>query len=196
MPPVVSTSVLMRATSDPRRLAMDLARPMPTVTSRAAARGTAFHEWVAASHHQLSLIPEWDLAVDADLAPDDDLADLIAGYRRTEFADRVPYAVETEVVLNLGGLTVRGVIDAVFANADGTWEVVDWKTHRAHTADPLQLAVYRIAWAQKQAVPVEQVRAAFVYVADGQVVRPELPALEELIQRTGAYRENSAVTAQ
>ena len=196
MPPVVSTSVLMRATSDPRRLAMDLARPMPTVTSWAAARGTAFHEWVAASHHQLSLIPEWDLAVDADLAPDDDLADLIAGYRRTEFADRVPYAVETEVVLNLGGLTVRGVIDAVFANADGTWEVVDWKTHRAHTADPLQLAVYRIAWAQKQAVPVEQVRAAFVYVADGQVVRPELPALEELIQRTGAYRENSAVTAQ
>lgn len=196
MPQVITTSLLMRAAADPERLARDLARPMPRATSRAAARGTAFHEWVAAEHHQLSLIPEWDLAVDADLAPDDDLADLVAGYRRTGYAHRIPYAVETEVVLNVGGIIVRGVIDAVFTEADGTWDVVDWKTNRGHTADPLQLAVYRIAWAQKQGVPLEAVNAAFVYVADGRVVRPDLPTLNEVVARLDSYKENSAVTAQ
>ena len=196
MPPVISTSLLMRATADPDQVARDLARPMPRVTSRAAQRGTAFHEWVAAGQHQLSLIPEWDLAADADLAPGDDLAELIAGYRRTEYANRIPYAVETEVALGIGGIVVRGVIDAVFRNDDGTWEVVDWKTNRTHNADPLQLAVYRIAWAQKQGIGVDQVYAAFVYVADAEVVRPDLPSLDELTAQLSAYKENSAVTAQ
>ena len=180
LPPVLSASVLMRALADPQELARDLARPMPRVTSAAAARGSAFHEWVAASHQQLSLIPEWDLAADADLGPRMDLADLIAGYRRTPYALLVPHAVETEVSLNVAGTVVRGVIDAVFRHDDGTWEVVDWKTSATHSADPVQLAVYRIAWAQQVGVPAEQVRAAFVYVADGHVVRPELPDLPAL----------------
>jgi DNA helicase-2/ATP-dependent DNA helicase PcrA len=66
-----------------------------------------------------------------------------------------------------------------------TYEIVDWKTNRAATADPLQLALYRIAWAEQQHVPLASVTAAFLYVRTGEVVRPQgLPdraALEKLL---------------
>jgi DNA helicase-2/ATP-dependent DNA helicase PcrA len=184
LPAILSTSLLMRAHSEPQALALDLARPMPRLTPQAAARGTAFHEWVAAAHEQLALLPDWETAVDADRVPEDDLQKCIAGYRATEYAQMVPFATETEVNLTLGGVAVRGVIDAVFQHADGTWEVVDWKTGREHAADPVQLAIYRLGWARRVGVPAEQVRTAFVYVRDGEVVRPALPdhdALEQMI---------------
>ena len=90
----------------------------------------------------------------------------------------------------LAGRVVPGRIDAVFADdrGDGVvrYEIVDWKTSRAQTADPMQLAVYRVAYADLAGVPIEQVTAAFVHVGDGQVVRPAaLPdraALEALLR--------------
>src|SRR5690606_32892429 len=97
LPAVLSTSVLMRAASDPEGLARELARPMPRITGEAAARGTAFHEWVAASYEQLALIPEWDQAPDAERVDDDQLGELIAGYRSTPYATMTPVAVETEI---------------------------------------------------------------------------------------------------
>ncbi len=186
LPPVVSTSLLMRAASDPQSMALDLARPMPYVTPDAARRGTAFHEWVAASHEQLSLLPDWDLAVDAERAGDDELAELIEGYRRTVYSEMVPVHTETEVSVRIAGLVVRGVIDAVFQHPDGTWEVVDWKTNREQTADPVQLAIYRVGWAQRVGVEPDEVLTAFVYVRDGEVVRPALPSIEDIASRVGA----------
>ena len=57
--------------------------------------------------------------------------------------------------------------------------VVDWKTGRP-PADPdamrareLQLAVYRLAWSRWSGTPLEQVRAAFFYVAAGETVYPQ-----------------------
>ncbi|WP_055604819.1 PD-(D/E)XK nuclease family protein, partial [Streptomyces prasinus] len=71
------------------------------------------------------------------------------------------------------------------AGTGTTYEIVDWKTGRGRTADPLQLAVYRLAWAEQQGVPLESVGAAFLYVRTGEVVRPEaLPdraAIERLL---------------
>jgi DNA helicase-2/ATP-dependent DNA helicase PcrA len=49
---------------------------------------------------------------------------------------------------------------------------VDWKTNRDQTADPLQLAIYRIAWAELAGVTVDDVDAAFHYVRSGETVRP------------------------
>jgi len=180
LPTVLSASLLMRASADPQGLARDLARPMPRITGEAAARGTAFHEWVAASHEQLALIPDWDLAPDADRTSDAELADLIEGYRRTPYAHLVPAAVETEISVHVAGLVVRGVIDAVFQHPDGTWEVVDWKTNREHSADPLQLSLYRLGWAQQVGVDPEEVLVAFVYVRDADVVRPPVLSADEL----------------
>ena len=39
--------------------------------------------------------------------------------------------------------------------------------------DPLQLAIYRVAYAELVGVPVDQVDAAFLFVRDGAVVRPD-----------------------
>ncbi|MGW3070998.1 PD-(D/E)XK nuclease family protein, partial [Streptomyces sp. NPDC001130] len=107
--------------------------------------------------------------------------------------------------LALAGRVVRGRIDAVYKHGDGdetTYEIVDWKTSRTRTADPLQLAVYRLAWAEQQGVPPESVTAAFLYVRSGEVVRPpDLPdraALERLLTgeagTEGAGTEDAGVT--
>jgi DNA helicase-2/ATP-dependent DNA helicase PcrA len=59
--------------------------------------------------------------------------------------------------------------------------VVDWKTNRTENADPLQLAIYRLAWAELTGVPVERVAAAFYYVrTDHLVEHPDLPGRAEL----------------
>jgi DNA helicase-2/ATP-dependent DNA helicase PcrA len=71
----------------------------------------------------------------------------------------------------------------VYREPDGTYEVVDWKTNRSATADPLQLAIYRLAWAELTAVPVDQVRAAFLYVRTGLIQRPD-----DLPDRAGLER--------
>jgi DNA helicase-2/ATP-dependent DNA helicase PcrA len=69
-------------------------------------------------------------------------------------------------------------MDAVYANPEGTFDVVDWKTGRRPApgrdtdAAAIQLAAYRLAWAELAGVPVGQVRAAFHYVAEGVTVRP------------------------
>ena len=84
-------------------------------------------------------------------------------------------------------------MDAVYANPDGTFDVVDWKTGRQPAAGrdadaaAVQLAAYRLAWAQLAGVPVERVGAGFHYVADGVTVRPadllDGEGLNELIRR-------------
>ena len=60
-------------------------------------------------------------------------------------------AIEVPVETKIDDVVVRGRIDAVFRNADGTWDLVDWKTGTPPSAAKLrrssvQLAVYRLAW--------------------------------------------------
>ena len=50
--------------------------------------------------------------------------------------------------------------------------VVDWKTSAGETADPWQLAIYRLAWAEAMRILPEQVDAAFYYVRTDRLVRP------------------------
>jgi DNA helicase-2/ATP-dependent DNA helicase PcrA len=115
---------------------------------------------------------------DTGIDDEDDLRDLIALFEKGEFADRTPVAVEPPFALVLAGQVVRGRIDAVYADPDNDVDgqegylVVDWKTNQQQTADPLQLAVYRVAWAELVGVPVERVRAAFYYVRTGELVEP------------------------
>jgi DNA helicase II / ATP-dependent DNA helicase PcrA len=75
---------------------------------------------------------------------------------------------------------VRGRIDAVYATDKG-FEVVDWKTNQEQSADPLQLAIYRLAWAELTGTPLENVRASFYYVRGAELVSPDdLPGRAEL----------------
>ncbi|MER6168403.1 ATP-dependent DNA helicase [Streptomyces violaceorubidus] len=191
LPASLTASQLLSLAADPDGFAQELARPMPRPPQPAARRGTRFHAWVEARFEHLTLPllePEELPGDDAEIADEQDLEFLKDAFERTEYARRTPFRVEAPFQLSLAGRVVRGRIDAVYKEGDGdtaTYEIVDWKTNRAATADPLQLALYRIAWAEQQHVPPASVTAAFLYVRTGEVVRPQgLPdraALEKLL---------------
>jgi ATP-dependent DNA helicase UvrD/PcrA len=182
LPSSLSATALARLRDEPEDFARDLARPMPRRPSSAARFGTRFHEWVESRFGQQDLIDPDELPGRADAGIDDD-ADLVALVERFEsgpFGDRVPYRIEAPFAIVLAGQVVRGRIDAVYADGDG-FLVVDWKTNRAPNAEPLQLAVYRVAWAELMGVPVERVRAGFYYVRTGDLIEPAgLPGRAEL----------------
>ena len=183
LPRALSTTKLMAYIEDPSAFAEELFRPMPRRPAVRARRGTEFHAWVEQRFGQLPLFDELDLGLNAEyeIDGDDELAALKQTFLKSEYADRAPYRIEAPFQVLLGGQIIRGRIDAVYRAADGGFEVVDWKTNRSETADPLQLAVYRLAWAEYAAVPLERVTAAFVYVRTGVVHRyDDLPARAEL----------------
>jgi len=85
--------------------------------------------------------------------------------------------VEVPFVCEVDGVLLRGRMDAVFADPDGGWTVVDWKTGQMppesqQRALSVQLAAYRVAWASLNRIPVGKVRAAFHYVRSNRTVRP------------------------
>jgi DNA helicase-2/ATP-dependent DNA helicase PcrA len=191
LPAALTASQVLRLAADPDGFAQELARPMPRPPQPAARRGTRFHAWVEARFEALTLPmlePEELPGSEAEIADERDLESLKDAFERTEYAHRTPHRVEAPFQLAIAGRVVRGRIDAVYKDGEGdgaAYEIVDWKTNRTRTADPLQLALYRLAWAEQQGVPLESVTAAFLYVRSGEVVRPDdLPdraALEQML---------------
>ncbi|MFF7901083.1 UvrD-helicase domain-containing protein [Streptomyces sp. NPDC007920] len=187
LPTTLTASQLLHLAADPDGFARELARPMPRPPQPAARRGIRFHAWVETRFEALTLpmLEPGELpGDDAEIADERDLEALKEAFERTPYAHRTPHRVEAPFQLALAGRVVRGRIDAVYKEGDGertTYEIVDWKTHRARTADPLQLAVYRLAWAEQRGVPLDRVTAVFVYVRTGEVVRhDDLPGRAEL----------------
>jgi DNA helicase-2/ATP-dependent DNA helicase PcrA len=190
LPAQLSVSTLVELGRDPDAVAQRLRRRLPTRPDPHALLGTAFHDWVQRFFHAERLFDLDDLpgAVDRDAGDADDLAELQAAFAVSPWAARTPIDVEVPFDMVIGGRVVRGRIDAVFADDDGGTTVVDWKTGeppdtpeaKEHAA--IQLAVYRLAWAQLQGCPVESVRAAFHYVRSGQTVTPDtLPGADDLV---------------
>ncbi|MFE1908655.1 UvrD-helicase domain-containing protein [Streptomyces gardneri] len=190
LPAYLSASQVLRLAADPDGFAQDLARPMPRPPQPAARRGTRFHAWVESRFEELPLPflgPEElpggeDFAGEPEILDERDLDVLKEAFARTPYAHRSPYRVEVPVHLTLAGRVVRGRIDAVYRDPDtGAYEIVDWKTSHHRTADPLQLAIYRLAWAEQHGLAPEDVTAAFVYVRTGEIARPaRLPGRAEL----------------
>ncbi len=177
LPPYLSATALMALESDREGYLEALARPMPVRPSRASRAGEDFHAWL---ERRFGTAPTL-------LGPEDDaderdggVADLIERFTGGAFADRTPVACEVPFSLFLGGQVVRGRIDAVYHDR-GRLEVVDWKTRSGRRANPLQLAIYRLAWAELSGVPIEEVDAMFYDVSTGEIVRPgRLPGRAEL----------------
>ena len=178
LPTHISASTLVDLGEDPAAVLGRLRRPVPREPGMSARKGTAFHSWVeeyfgTAGLLDLDEAPGSDDHIDAAY----DLDDMVATFKASPWADRSPAFVEVPVETRVGEVVVRGRVDAVFQDADGRWDLVDWKTGRRPSAGQLktrsiQLAVYRLAWARLKGVPLEDVRAAFFYVADNAVVRP------------------------
>ncbi|MEU4379479.1 ATP-dependent helicase [Micromonospora echinofusca] len=179
LPGQLSVTQLVALRRDPAALARALRRPVPTEPNPYARRGTAFHTWLEQRFgaDRLLDLDELPGAADADAAPDEALAELQERFLASEWADRVPVEVEVPFATVIADVVVRGRMDAVFARPGGRFDVVDWKTGRqpagtAADVAAVQLAVYRLAWAELAGVPVERVGAAFHYVRDGVTVRP------------------------
>jgi DNA helicase-2/ATP-dependent DNA helicase PcrA len=180
LPGVLSASATMDLAADPTAFAERLLRPMPRRRNQYAELGTAFHAWVEARLGVQPLIADDELpgAADESIGSPAELAAMKEAFERLEYAIRTPAGLEVPFSLAIGGRLIRGRIDAVFpAGPDAPpgqlWEVVDWKTSQHDVADPLQLAIYRLAWADLAGVPVEAVGAAFAFIRSGTVLRPE-----------------------
>ena len=167
---------------------------MPRPPQPAARRGTRFHAWVESRFEELPLFGPDDLPGQPTGARRGDRrragpGGLKEAFLRTPYADRTPYRVEAPFQLTLAGRVVRGRIDAVYREAGRTaprrTRSSTGRPAARRTADPLQLAIYRLAWAERHAAAGAGRRAAFLYVRSGEIVRPaDLPdraALERLL---------------
>lgn len=187
LPRHLSTSAVVSYSSDPVAFAEALRRPMPSPPAFVARRGTAFHAWVEQHFAQAALVDITELpgAADDDGSSDLDLQTMKDHFLASEWAGQAPEAIEVAVETWIGGMSIRGRIDAVFRRPDGRFVVVDWKTgavpageRAAHRA--LQLAAYRVAFARLHGIDPDQVDAAFYYAATGETVWPPLATEAEL----------------
>lgn len=179
LPAHLSVSQLVELAGDPNALAGRLRRPLPFPPNASARRGTAFHAWLERRFGSVALLDLDELpgAADDGAVPDADLGELKDAFLASAWAERSPHEVEVPFETVLDGIAVRGRMDAVFADADGGWTVVDWKTGAIPDGEHLraiavQLAAYRLAWAHLSGSPIEMVRAAFHYVRQNHTLRP------------------------
>ncbi len=191
IPPHLSVSQLVTLQRDPERLAHEIRRPMPRPPSPWSRRGMAFHAWLEQRFGSQQLFDLDELlpgsaddvaesaegAVVMDAEPADNLLELQQAFCASAWADRTPIHAEVPFATTIAGVAVHGRMDAVFADADGGFDVIDWKTGavpagEAARAAAVQLAAYRFAWADIAGVPLERVRAGFHYVRPNKTVRP------------------------
>jgi DNA helicase-2/ATP-dependent DNA helicase PcrA len=177
LPRAMTVSQLVELAADPAALAARLRRPLPLPPDPHARRGTAFHAWLEQRFGAAQLLDLDDLpgAADEGAADDDALTELQAAFLASAWAERRPVEVEVPFETVIAGVGVRGRMDAVFTDPDGGFTVVDWKTGppaRDPRAAAVQLAAYRLAWADLAGVEPDRVRAAFHYVRTGTTLAP------------------------
>lgn len=193
LPGQLSVSTLVALADDPAALAARVRRPLPFAPNPLARRGTAFHAWVERRTGSTRLLDLDDLPGSADegAAADSELAALQAAFLASHWADRTPVEVEVPFEMVVSGVLLRGRMDAVFADPDGGFTVVDWKTgavppRARQAAAAVQLAAYRLAWAELAGVAPERVRAAFHHVRADVTLAPadllDLDGLRALLQ--------------
>lgn len=179
IPESMSASDIQRLISDESAFIADLVRPMPKASHYGADMGTRFHEWVENYYRQkatrgvLMALPGTEdfNELQSDIIEQSDLRQLIEQFRQSKWSDMQAYAVEEPFTVLINERIVKGRIDAVFQDGD-RWLLVDWKTHAELDADPLQLSIYRIAFAKKHGIAVEDIDAVFVYVRRDEIFIP------------------------
>ncbi|ACV08376.1 ATP-dependent DNA helicase [Jonesia denitrificans] len=191
-PDHVSVSGLVELSADREGFLTQYQRPIPRQPSPQSRRGTTFHLWVEQfyGHTPLFDMDDLDNTSDSDdHGTDRTLDELKATFEQSRWARLTPKELEADIDVVIAGVVIRARIDAVFDDPDrpGGVIVVDWKTGRAPTTDAdqrhrnVQLAVYRLAWATWSGCDINDVTAAFYYVAQDLTVIPDqLPEREEL----------------
>lgn len=190
----ISASNVVVAARAPRAFAAGLRRPMPSPPNPAARRGTRFHAFVE-QHFGRAAMLDWDElpgSADADSEPavEQDLATMKDRFLSSEWAERQPVAIETDVETVLptahGPVSVRGRIDAVFPRVGGGLTIVDWKSGGPGSPDDLtarsiQLGVYALAWERIHDLTPGSVDVAFYFAATGETFWPAVPSEADVI---------------
>lgn len=188
LPDTLTASQLVALHKDEAEFVRTLVRPMPRKPAPEAVRGTAFHAWVEDYYgvRKLANLEEPPPGSDSPIYDDNLLAKLKQAFTDGKFAQRPPLDLEFPFALIVRQRPLIGRIDAVFAGSiddplAAKWTVVDWKTGAPGSADPLQLHVYRAAWAQHMDVALEQVDAAFYFVGHDEIeLVTEIMTVEQL----------------
>lgn len=186
LPQRLSVSTLLTLQSDPAELALRIRRPMPSHTDIYAQRGTVFHSWIEKHFKLPTLFSDDEIALE-NSGSDLELEILKTRWLESDWANLTPYEVETPFETVLGGVLIRGRMDAIYrfknetlaanSGAEFRYEVVDWKTGKVKVGEDLanatiQLAAYRLAFSRLTGIPISLISAAFHYVADNQTLRP------------------------
>jgi len=184
LPESLTATQVMQGVSAPDDLAASLARPMPRPPSTSGRFGTRFHEWVLRHFASATLIDPDELREVEDDTPDAELREMCRAFADGRFGDVLPAVCEFPFSLLVGTEVVRGRIDAAYGPSPVTPAaydalVVDWKTGSS-PPDPLQLALYRLAWAELNDLDPSQVAAGFYHVRDDR-----LDLVEDLPDRAG-----------
>jgi DNA helicase-2/ATP-dependent DNA helicase PcrA len=207
LPKRIPASKFKDFVEQPDKEAERLRRPVPSAPYRATMLGTIFHSWVeqrgkaAEPIHGIDYLDVDPNEVDGleDLSAIDEakLASLKQTFENSEWGSLDTHAVELEIQLPLGPNIVICKIDAIYMHItqeNGVekvrYDIVDWKTGKAPSGAKdlelrqLQLALYRLAFAQYTQIPLEDVDVAFYFVADDLVIRPDRVFDEaELLER-------------
>lgn len=201
----------------PAKTAAGILRPVPEQPFKATRAGTIFHNLMEQRYADVvrvaSEAPDIDLQevgeqVWAQQLTQVNLADhaatvaeFQATFEKTKWASMLPEAIEIEIQLAIGANIFICKLDAVFPNGtapDGSplYEVVDWKTgvapkDKQEVAErSLQLALYRLAFAELRGLPIENISACLYYVTDDQTVTPDhLLGREEILELWAAVAE-------
>ena len=151
LPTAMSVTGLVTLAGCPLRYYWSEVDRLPRRPSPALRRGVEVHRKIEL--HNRGTISFEDL--------DDDLYDVPAGpgggtlpekdvfevFLASRFAEKTPRYIETPIDLKIGNARVRGRIDAVYENEDGSWEIVDYKSgrHRGDESAFVQLEAYAAA---------------------------------------------------
>lgn len=171
VPLALSVSSLVSFTRCARQFHWSVIRPLPRRGSAAATIGTIVHRWIETRHGPQGVLLDETVSVDGGDGPNI-VAALKDSFAASRYAEFVPAAAEAPFELVVAGHLIRGRVDAVYRHADGTLEVVDFKTGRPPSeGDPsaeTQLLIYAVAAVDAWSEQPANVRATYLYLqSDG-----------------------------
>lgn len=184
--PYYTATDMVHLLETPHEFILNQRRPIPRQPTRAARLGTLVHSRIANYFGQpltldLDSINENETDPDVpSLRPTSGASSveedrLYHAFEQSRWANFAPLGIEESLEIVVGGKIVRCTIDAVLdtstAPSNSPVTIVDWKTGRRPTGQllesrELQLALYRLAWARHAGIPVSDIGACFVYLAE------------------------------
>ena len=174
LPGHMSASRFVSLARDAQEVAEQTRRPVPRRPSAEARRGTVVHSWVEEFYETRAAFPEIEEPMRGDEGLDlvFDLPKARENFRASRWAQRQIFAMEIPIETSVGGVMLRGRIDAVFGNhPDGSdadvsahdrweklpraerneqmrqcsWQLVDWKTGRVPRGKELRTKQLQLA---------------------------------------------------